>query len=267
MLRKAAETDVHAAGFGTKIGGLRPSDASQGFFDSLGRAFRRVLFLAFFHILWYTAVNSAALEERMMNKRALCLSLALCIAVCLIPAAASAMQIFVKTQTGKHITIDEVEPTDLVETVRVKIQEKEGIPVERQILVFAGKELDDGNTLQDYSIQKNSTLHLVKDKDADYSRVDAAIAKADALNRDDYVDFSAVEQAVRAVVRGKGFRRQQEVDAMAAAIEAAISALEKKPASQPVCPKTGDESPLLLWFALLAASAALGFTLKKRAGN
>ena len=202
----------------------------------------------------------------MMNKRALCLSLALCIAVCLIPAAASAMQIFVKTQTGKHITI-EVEPTDPVETVRVKIQEKEGIPVERQILLFAGKELVDGNTLQDYSIQKDSTLHLVKDKDADYSRVDAAIAKADALNRDDYVDFSAVEQAVRAVVRGKGFRRQQEVDAMAAAIEAAISALEKKPASQPVCPKTGDESPLLLWFALLAASAALGFTLKKRDGN
>ena len=52
LLRKAAETDVHAAGFGTKIGGLRPSDASQGFFDSLGRAFRRVLFLAFFFIFY-----------------------------------------------------------------------------------------------------------------------------------------------------------------------------------------------------------------------
>ena len=99
---------------------------------------------------------------------------------------------------------------------------------------------------------------------ADYTKVDAAIAKANALNKDEYKDFTAVEAAVKAVVRDKNITEQSEVDAMAKAIEDAIAALEKKPAStkekKPAStkpgttdelPKAGDRNSLALWIALL----------------
>ena len=108
-------------------------------------------------------------------------------------------------------------------------------------------------------------------KDADYTKVDEAIAKANALKKDDYKDFSGVETAVKAVVRGKNITEQSEVDKMAKAIEDAIAALEKKPASikpgtSDKSPQTGDTSNLALWIALLFVSggAAIGTTVVSR---
>ena len=125
-----------------------------------------------------------------------------------------------------------------------------------------------------------TALSALQYKGADYTKVDAAIAKANALNKDNYKDFSTVEAAVNAVARGKNITEQGEVDAMAKAIEDALAALQYKDADkttpaptatatpapaatatpQYTIPQTGDTSnpALLVVLMLVSGSAAIG---------
>ena len=137
--------------------------------------------------------------------------------------------------------------------------------------VTRGKNLTEQTEVDAMAKAIEDAIAALQYKDADYTKVDAAIAKANALNKNDYKDFSGVEAAVKAVVRGKNITEQSEVDKMAKAIEDAIAALEKKPAStkpgtSDKSPQTGDTSNLALWIALLLVSggAAIGTTVVSR---
>ena len=138
--------------------------------------------------------------------------------------------------------------------------------------VIRGKDITEQAAVNAYAAAIEDAITALAYKDADYSAVDAAVKKANALNKNDYKDFTAVENALKAVVPGKNITEQNAVDAMAKAIEDAISGLVKKTAVAPVTvtpspsqkpvsaqttksPSTGDSNSPFPWLILLAAAA------------
>jgi len=189
-----------------------------------------------------------------------------------VDAMAKAIEDAIKVLEYKGANYSKVDEAIAKANALNKDQYKDFSGVEAAVnAVTRGKNITEQTEVDTMAKAIEDAIAALQYKDANYTKVDAAIAKANALNKNDYRDFSGVETAVKAVVRGKNITEQSEVDKMAKTIEDAIAALEKKPAStkpgtSDKSPLTGNTSNLALWIPLLLASggATLATTVASR---